>query len=260
MEAPFVKARESFCKLAKLLREEPEPAVAHGAAAAQGPLVVASLRVAAPDTRKLILANLNFAVRPGELCAVIGPSASGKSTLARTLVGLWPPFSGTIRIDGADLQQWNPEALGRHIGYLPQDVELFSGTVRDNICRFRDDAATRPSIEAAQMAHAHDMILALPQGYDTQLGSFGTYLSAGQRQRIGLARALFGNPALLVLDEPNANLDRLGDEALASALAGMKKRGQACPRSRTACRRWRSPTRCSISIAACSARSVRRPK
>ncbi len=223
----FVKARESFSKLRQLLKDEPEPPIRTALPPPKGLLEVSQLRVAAPDTRKLILANLNFVVKPGELCAVIGPSASGKSTLARTLVGLWPPFSGTISIDGADLQQWNPEALGRYMGYLPQDVELFSGTVRENISRFRDDAADAAVIEAAQMAHAHDMILALPQGYDTQLGSFGTYLSAGQRQRIGLARALFGDPVFLVLDEPNANLDRLGDEALTSALAGMKKRGQA---------------------------------
>jgi PrtD family type I secretion system ABC transporter len=223
----FVKARESFAKLRMLLKEEPEPPLRTALPAPRGLLEVAQLRVAAPDTRKLILANLNFTVKPGELCAVIGPSASGKSTLARTLVGLWPPFSGSISIDGAELQQWNPEALGRYIGYLPQDVELFSGTVRENISRFRDDAVDDAVIEAARMAHAHEMILALPQGYDTQLGSFGTYLSAGQRQRIGLARALFGNPVFLVLDEPNANLDRLGDEALTSALAGMKKRGQA---------------------------------
>jgi PrtD family type I secretion system ABC transporter len=223
----FVKAREAFGKLSQLLKDEPEPPARTALPAPKGHVTVSQLRVAAPDTRKLILANLNFAVKPGEVCAVIGPSASGKSTLARTLVGLWPPFSGTISIDGADLEQWNPEALGRYIGYLPQDVELFSGTVRDNICRFRDDATGELVIEAARMAHAHEMILALPQGYDTQLGSFGTYLSAGQRQRIGLARALYGNPSFLVLDEPNANLDRNGDEALASALLGMKKRGQA---------------------------------
>ncbi len=223
----FVKARESFQKLATLLKEEPEPPVRTALPPPKGHIAIANLRVASPDTRKLILANLNFVVKPGEVCAVVGPSASGKSTLARTLVGIWPPFSGTIAIDGAEMKQWNPEALGRYIGYLPQDVELFSGTVRDNICRFREDASDEAVIEAAEMAHAHELILALPQGYDTQLGSFGTYLSAGQRQRIGLARALFGNPVFLVLDEPNANLDRIGDEALASALAGMKKRGQA---------------------------------
>jgi PrtD family type I secretion system ABC transporter len=223
----FVKARESFGRLEQLLREEPEPPAKTALPAPKGYLEISQLRVAAPDTNRLILANLSFNVTPGQLLAVIGPSASGKSTLARTLVGIWPPFSGSIRIDGAQLSQWSQEDLGQHIGYLPQDVELFAGTVRDNICRFRDGASDAAVIEAAMMAHAHDMILALPKGYDTQLGSFGTYLSAGQRQRIGLARALFGHPALVVLDEPNANLDRLGDEALTSALAGMTKRGQS---------------------------------
>lgn len=223
----FVKARECFGKLSQLLKDEPAPPGRTALPAPKGQIAVSQLRVAAPETRKLILANLNFAIRPGEICAVIGPSASGKSTLARALVGLWPSVSGSISIDGADLHQWDPEALGRHIGYLPQDVELFSGTVRDNISRFREDATDAQVIEAARMAHAHDMILALPNGYDTQLGAFGTYLSAGQRQRIGLARALYGDPAFIVLDEPNANLDRAGDEALAAALSGMSARGQA---------------------------------
>ncbi len=223
----FVKARDSFDKLSQLLKDEPAPPARTALPAPQGQIAVSQLRVAAPDTRKLILANLNFTIKPGEICAVIGPSASGKSTLARALVGLWPAVSGSISIDGADLLQWEPEALGRHIGYLPQDVELFSGTVRDNIGRFREDATDAKVIQAARMAHAHDMILALPNGYDTQLGAFGTYLSAGQRQRIGLARALYGDPAFIVLDEPNANLDRAGDDALAAALSGMSARGQS---------------------------------
>ncbi len=223
----FVKAREAFEKLAKLLRDVPELPVRTELPPPKGHLTVSQLRVAAPDSGKLILANLGFEVKPGEVCAVIGPSASGKSTLARALVGLWPPAGGKIAVDGADLKQWNPEALGQYIGYLPQDVELFAGTVRDNICRFRKDATDGLIVDAAKMAHAHELIVGLPQGYDTQLGAFGTYLSAGQRQRIGLARALFGNPALVVLDEPNANLDRLGDEALTAALAGTKARGQA---------------------------------
>ena len=161
------------------------------------------------------------------MLAVIGPSASGKSTLVRTLVGLWPPFSGTVRLDGARLDQWSPDALGRHIGYLPQTVELFSGTVRDNICRFQPDARDEDIVAAAQMAHAHELILALPNGYETDVGANATYLSGGQRQRIALARALFSNPVLVILDEPNANLDRAGDEALSAAIDGMRKRGQA---------------------------------
>jgi ATP-binding cassette subfamily C protein len=161
------------------------------------------------------------------MVAVIGPSASGKSTLVRALVGLWEPAGGTVRIDGARLDQWSSEALGRHIGYLPQEPALFAGTVRENIARFRDDATDEAVVEAAKAAHAHELIMALPSGYETEIGPYGAYLSAGQRQRVGLARALFGRPALIVLDEPNANLDRVGDEALSAAIDGMRERGQA---------------------------------
>jgi len=223
----FVKAHESYYRLDELLRKEPEPPAKTALPAPKGHVEVTGLRVASPDTRQLILSNLNFTVTPGSMLAVIGPSASGKSTLARTLVGLWQPFAGMIKLDGARLDQWSSEDLGCHIGYLPQDVELFAGTVKDNISRFRDNVPDADVTGAARMAHAHEMIMALPQGYDTQLGAFGTYLSAGQRQRIGLARALFGHPALVVLDEPNSNLDRLGDEALASAIDGCRERGQA---------------------------------
>lgn len=223
----MLKALESYAKIDLLLRETPEPTQRTALPAPKGRLDVEGLRVAAPETRQLILANLAFAVEPGQMLAVIGPSASGKSTLARALVGLWPPFGGSIRLDGARLEQWNPEALGRHIGYLPQNVELFSGTVRDNISRFRPDASDEEVVAAARMAHAHDLILALPNGYESEVGPSATYLSGGQRQRIGLARALFGNPVLVVLDEPNANLDRAGDEALAAAIDGMRTRGQA---------------------------------
>lgn len=222
----FLKARESYDKLDDLLRKEPPAPARTALPAPEGRLTVTSLRVTAPDTRKLILNNINFEVRPGQMLAVIGPSASGKSTLARTLVGLWPPVAGHVRLDGARIDQWSHEDLGRHIGYLPQSVELFAGTVRENIARFRTDARDEDVVAAAEQAHAHELILGLPNGYETQLGAFATYLSAGQRQRIGLARALFGRPALVVLDEPNSNLDRVGDEALASAVDGMRARGQ----------------------------------
>ncbi|HRD74748.1 MAG TPA: type I secretion system permease/ATPase, partial [Hyphomicrobiaceae bacterium] len=224
---PFVKAREAYARLDQLLRQCPPEPQRTALPAPKGHLQVSQLRVSAPETRQLILSGLNFEVRPGMVLAVVGPSASGKSTLARAIVGLWPTFGGQITLDGARLDQWSQEALGRHIGYLPQAVELFAGTVKENISRFRANADDAGVIEAARMAHAHDMILALPQGYETQLGNFGTYLSAGQRQRIGLARALYGNPAVVVLDEPNSNLDRVGDEALAAAMDGMRKRGQA---------------------------------
>lgn len=223
----FVKARESFAKLEDLLAAHPEPAQKTSLPAPKGHIAVKGVRVLAPESRAVILANVSFAVEPGQMVAVIGPSASGKSTLARTLVGLWPTAGGEISIDGARLERWNPEELGRHVGYLPQNVELFAGTVRENISRFEAAASDEKVVEAARAAHAHDMIMALPQGYETQLGAFGTYLSAGQRQRIGLARALFGRPAMVVLDEPNANLDRFGDEALAAAIDGMRARGQA---------------------------------
>ncbi len=223
----FIKAMDSYRKLEDLLKSSPAPQSKIALPRPRGHLEISGLRVAAPETKQLILSNLNFEVRPGDVLAVIGPSASGKSTLARTLVGLWAPFAGAIRLDGARLDQWDSESLGRHIGYLPQDVELFAGTVRENISRFREDATDDAIISAAQQAHAHELIMALPKGYDTQLGAFGTYLSAGQRQRVALARALYDSPALIVLDEPNANLDRAGDEALAAAVDGMRARGQA---------------------------------
>ncbi|MEL7048238.1 MAG: type I secretion system permease/ATPase [Pseudomonadota bacterium] len=223
----FLKARESYAKLDELLEKEPAGHQRMELPAPKGHLSVRSLRVAAPQNRQLILANINFDVRPGEMLAIIGPSASGKSSLVRALVGLWPPASGSITLDGSRLDHWDSEDLGQHIGYLPQAVELFAGTVKDNIARFQPGARDEDVVEAAKQAFAHDLIVALPNGYDTELGAFATHLSAGQRQRIALARALFRQPRLIVLDEPNANLDRHGDVALASAIDGCRARGQA---------------------------------
>lgn len=223
----FLKARESYAKIDELLLKEPATRRRTELPAPTGHLAVRSLRVAAPQNRQLILANVNFDVRPGEMLAVIGPSASGKSSLVRALVGLWPPASGSITLDGSRLDHWDPEDLGRHIGYLPQAVELFAGTVRENIARFQVNASDEDVVEAAKQAHAHELIVALPNGYDTELGAFATHLSAGQRQRIALARALFRQPRLIVLDEPNANLDRHGDVALGAAIDGCRQRGQA---------------------------------
>ena len=171
-----------------------------------------------------IIKGVSFAIAAGESLAVIGPSASGKSTLARLLLGIWRPSSGTVRLDGADITEWPRESLAAYVGYLPQDVELFSATVSENIARMGEvnDAAV---IEAAQRAGAHDMILRLPHGYDTQIAEAGSILSGGQRQRIGLARALYGNPRLVVLDEPNANLDAEGEMALLTAMAELKLTG-----------------------------------
>jgi ATP-binding cassette, subfamily C, bacterial PrsD len=222
-----IKALESYRKLEALLKAAPASEARTSLPTPAGNLHVSGIRVATPETRTLILSNLNFEVSPGQMLAVIGPSASGKSTLARTLVGLWKPFAGAIKLDGVRLEQWNPEELGQHIGYLPQDIELFAGTVKENISRFRLDVSDDDIVAAAKAAHADEMIMALPQAYETQLGAFGTHLSAGQRQRIALARALFGNPPLVVLDEPNANLDRVGDAALDAAIDGMRSRGQA---------------------------------
>ncbi|HEX2759705.1 MAG TPA: type I secretion system permease/ATPase [Rhizomicrobium sp.] len=210
-------------RLSRLLEQAPAREDGMPLPAPTGRLTVENAAYLAADGRRL-LANLNFALQPGEALCVIGPSGCGKSTLARLLVGARPCSAGVVRLDGADLHAWPSADRGRHVGYLPQDVELFTGTVRDNIARLTE-ADPEAVVRAAKRAHAHDMILALPQGYDTEIGEAGHRLSGGQRQRIGLARALFGDPCLVVLDEPNANLDSDGEEALLTAIAQMKARG-----------------------------------
>ncbi len=172
-----------------------------------------------------VLKNLNFEINSGDIIAVVGPSASGKSTLAKLLVGVWQPTQGTVRLDGADVFSWNRENFGKYVGYLPQDIELFSGSIKDNIAKMNKDANAEDIIKASQMAGAHDLIVRLPNGYETDIGVGGANLSGGQRQRLGLARAFYGDLKLIVLDEPNANLDTVGEAALVNAVSNARQKG-----------------------------------
>jgi ATP-binding cassette, subfamily C, bacterial PrsD len=188
-------------------------------------LTVQELSVAAPGTDRPIVQNVSFALKAGTGLALLGASASGKTSLSKALVGIWPAAHGVVRLDGATIDQWRNEDLGRHIGYLPQDVALFDGTVAENICRFDADATSDAILKAAQIAGVHDVILRLPEGYSTRIGQSGASLSAGQRQRVGLARAVYGDPFLIVLDEPNANLDAEGENALGRAIQLLRRAG-----------------------------------
>jgi ATP-binding cassette subfamily C protein len=188
-------------------------------------LSVENVSVLIPGSQRAVVNAVAFELKAGQALAVIGQSAAGKSSLARALVGVWGLGRGTVRLDGASIEHWSARRLGSYVGYLPQDVELFDGTITDNIARFEDAPDSKLVIAAAQGAGVHEMILRLPDGYETRVGERGTALSAGQRQRIALARALFGNPFLIVLDEPNSNLDAEGEEALATAIKGVRDRG-----------------------------------
>ena len=221
----FVGARQSWHRLNNLLARMPEEGDVMALPAPEGTLAVETVSVAPPGLNKLVARDVAFGLKAGQGLGIIGPSASGKSSLARVLVGVWRPANGKIRLDGATLDQWASEALGRHIGYLPHDMELFAGTVARNIARLESSPEPAKVIAAARAAGAHEMILALPNGYETEMGESGTALSAGQRQRVGLARALYGDPFLVVLDEPNSSLDHDGDEALTRAILGVRARG-----------------------------------
>ena len=221
----FVAARQSWERLSRLLAHLPPEAPPMPLQPPQRTLAVQTAAVAVPGTQKVVCQDINFSLAGGRALGVIGPTASGKSSLARMLVGVWSPVRGTVRLDGASIDQWEPEALGRHIGYLPQDVELFPGNVAQNIARFEDPPHPEAVLAAARAAGVHDMIVNLPEGYETSVGDHGAALSAGQAQRIGLARALYRDPFLVVLDEPNSNLDAEGDEALTQAILGIRARG-----------------------------------
>ncbi|TFF39106.1 type I secretion system permease/ATPase, partial [Pseudomonas sp. RIT623] len=215
-------ARLAYERLSELLQAQPPRPAGMPLPAPLGKLTVEQVGATQPGSSRLCLNNLGFELPAGESLGIIGPSGSGKSTLARLLVGAGAPITGKVRLDGADLRTWDRGALGQHIGYLPQDVQLFAGSIADNIARLGLIDAQQV-VAAAQLAGVHDMILALPGGYDTLLGEGGMGLSGGQRQRIGLARALYGLPALIVLDEPNSNLDDAGERALVEAIARLRE-------------------------------------
>jgi PrtD family type I secretion system ABC transporter len=221
---PFLMARQSFARLKELTAAIPKPDAVMALPRPERDLRAEAVTIVPPGDRKPTVAGISLAVPAGAALGVIGPSGSGKSTLARALVGVWKPASGRVRIDGATFEQWDREALGRHIGYLPQGVELFDGTIGENIARFDPDATAEAIVAAARAAGAHDLILRFERGYETRIGEAGAALSAGQRQRIGLARALYGDPFLVVLDEPNANLDADGEAAVVKAMASVRER------------------------------------
>jgi ATP-binding cassette subfamily C protein PrsD len=219
----LVAARQGIARLREICKataKPPAPPIALPRPYRE--LSVQELSVVAPGTNRPIVSNISFALKAGTGLALLGASASGKTSLSKALVGIWPAQHGVVRLDGAALDQWPNQELGRHIGYLPQDVALFDGTVAENIARFDQDATSDSILKAARIAGVHDLILRLPEGYSTRIGQSGMSLSAGQRQRVGLARAIFGDPFLVVLDEPNANLDADGENALSQAIAAMR--------------------------------------
>lgn len=219
-----VNARDAYQRLDKLLTAIPPRESGMPLPPPTGMLSVENVMASAPGSPAMIIRGVNFVVPAGEAVAIVGPSASGKSTLARLMMGIWPAASGKVRLDGVDIFPWNKTELGPHVGYLPQGVELFDGTLAENIARFGDIDMPRVE-EAARRVGVHDMIMALPQAYDTRIGDDGCFLSGGQRQRVGLARAIYGNPRFIVLDEPNSSLDEAGEAALLQTLRELKAQG-----------------------------------
>ncbi|OUR83624.1 peptidase [Cycloclasticus sp. 46_120_T64] len=220
----FVAARGQYERLNGILLKIPADTERMSLPAPSGSLDVNGVMVAPPGTRTPVVKGVSFKLNAGESLAIIGPSAAGKSTLARALLGVWPALSGKVRLDGVDVFDWDRKQLGPYIGYLPQDIELFDGTIAENIARFSELDSDKV-VAAAKLADVHETILSMPKGYDTVIGSTGGALSGGQRQRVGLARAVFGEPKLILLDEPNSNLDDRGEQALAQALRTLKEKG-----------------------------------
>jgi len=221
----FIGMRAAFARLESLLMDYPPRDPALKRVAPEGQMTLRDVIAVAPSKQKPILQDINFEVPSGSVLVILGPSGSGKSTLARVLVGIWPNVAGEVLLDGLPIEGWNRIELGPHLGYLPQDIELFEGSIAENIARFGEVDAEQV-IDAAQSAGLHEMILRFPKGYDTPIGEAGSLLSGGQRQRIGLARAIYGNPSLVVLDEPNANLDEAGEMALFKAVQILKQKGK----------------------------------
>jgi ATP-binding cassette subfamily C protein EexD len=219
----FSSARMGYVRLGALLAEFPVKASPTPLPAPKGFIDLEGIFVVPPGAQAPSVRGVNMSIKAGETVGVIGPSAAGKSSLARAMLGVWPCVNGKVRIDGAEISQYDRATLGSYIGYLPQDIELFDGTISENIARY-EDPKPEMVVEAAQVAGVHEMILQLPQGYDTPIGSGGTALSGGQRQRIGLARAIYCYPKIVVLDEPNSNLDDIGERALVEAILELKKR------------------------------------
>ncbi|RWC35163.1 MAG: type I secretion system permease/ATPase [Mesorhizobium sp.] len=221
----FVTARQAWARLTQLLVLLPETATSVSLPAPRSALSVESISVTPPGERRMVVQDATFALEKGVGLGIVGPSASGKSSLVRAIAGIWLPVRGTVRLDGATLDQWSPEELGNHVGYLPQDVQLFDGTMAENISRFEPQAPSDKILAAARAAGVHDLVIHLPEGYETRIGEAGSALSAGQKQRVALARALYGDPFLVILDEPNSNLDAEGEAALTEAIQGVRARG-----------------------------------